>query len=779
MELFKLFGTIAINNSEANQAIDDTTGKAETSSNRMIEIFKKVGKAVVTYFAVDKIIDFGKEIVRTSATVNAEMSAFEQIMGDYSDNAQTKMNEVADATGAVSTRLTPYMTSLTAKFKGLGYDIDEATTLASDGLMLASDASAFWDKSLDDSMSALNSFINGSYEGGEAIGLFANDTQMASYAVKEGIVKQTKAWANLDEATKQATRLEYAKAMFEASGAVGQASKESEQYANVQANLTEKWRQFKAQIGEPLLENVVLPAMKKLSDAVDILSQEFENIPTYIEQFKNKIQEAKQWCEEHSTVLQILGVFIGGLTTAILAYNAVAIAKAIADGAMTLAIGAYCTVTSIATTVTTAFSAVMAFLTSPITLVILAITALIAIGVLLYKNWDVVKEKCSEIAGILSEKWEGIKTAIGNVVNNIKESISNAWETIKNIVQVGIMFIAELFNFAFTIITLPFRFIWENCKDIIISAWEKIKTAVNTAIDFVKNIITIVFEAIKIYITTVFNFYKNIITTVWNAIVTYIVPVLQKIWDKITTVFNNIKNTITTVFEAVKSFVQTVWNAITTAISNAITSAKNTVSNIINNIKSTVTTVFNNVKSTVTTVWNNILNAIKTPIEKARDAVKNAIDKMKSFFNFTWELPKIKLPHFKISGSFSLNPPSVPSFGVEWYKKAYDNPMILNSPTLFGFANGKFLGGGDGNGGEVIVGQKTLLNLFKSAVREENSETSYVLQNLINMLYDMLFEIIEKIDRPIVLSDGTLISALATGIDETLGEISDGKVRGR
>ena len=149
-------------------------------------------------------------------------------MGNYSDNAQAKINEIADATGMVSTRLTPYMTSMTAKFKGLGYDIDDATTLAQDGLTLASDAAAFWDKSLEDSMGALNSFINGSYEGGEAIGLFANDTQLASYAVKQGIVSEAKEWANLDEAKKQATRLQYAQDMMAASGATGQAAKEAD-----------------------------------------------------------------------------------------------------------------------------------------------------------------------------------------------------------------------------------------------------------------------------------------------------------------------------------------------------------------------------------------------------------------------------------------------------------------------------------------------------------------------------------------------------------------------
>ena len=142
-------------------------------------------------------------------------------------------------------------------------------------------------------MEVLNSFINGSYEGGEAIGLFANDTQLASYAVKQGIVSETKEWANLDEARKQATRLQYAEDMYKMSGATGQAAKEADQYANVQANLTEKWRQFKAQIGEPVLQNIVLPAMEKLSEVVDWAGQKFEQAQPYIQNFGDKVIDAK------------------------------------------------------------------------------------------------------------------------------------------------------------------------------------------------------------------------------------------------------------------------------------------------------------------------------------------------------------------------------------------------------------------------------------------------------------------------------------------------------
>lgn len=288
---------------EVGDASEDAGGTTEQSGNRMVSAFKKIGAAVVAAFAVDKIVDFGKSVVDASATVAAEQSAFEQIMGDYSDAAQQKINEIVDTTGMVPTRLTPYMTSMTAKFKGLGYDIDDATTLAQDGLTLAADAAAFWDKSLEDSMGALNSFINGSYEGGEAIGLFANDTQLASYAVKQGIVSETKEWANLDEAKKQATRLEYAQNMMEASGATGQAAKEADQYANVQANLTEKWRQFKAQIGEPLLQNVVIPAMDKLSSGVDKASAAY--------------QKCTKWISEHKKELEIAKGVLLGLTVAV------------------------------------------------------------------------------------------------------------------------------------------------------------------------------------------------------------------------------------------------------------------------------------------------------------------------------------------------------------------------------------------------------------------------------------------------------------------------------
>ena len=773
MELFKLFGTIAVKNQEANEAIDDTTDKAENSSNAIIGAFKKIGGVVATAFAVDKIVEFGKSVVDASATVAAEQSAFEQIMGEYSNTAQEKINEIADATGMVSTRLTPYMTSMTAKFKGLGYDISDATDLASDGLNLAADAAAFWDKSLDDSMSALNSFINGSYEGGEAIGLFANDTQMASYAVKEGIVSETKEWANLDEARKQATRLQYAQDMMKASGATGQAAKEAGQYANVQANLNEKWRQFKAQIGEPLLQNIVIPAMDKLSSVVDTASQKF--------------QDLKQWVSENQSTLQVWGGIIVSVTAGLAAMK------------IALSMGTIInTVTGAITKAKTAFLAFNATLAAnPIVLVVAAIAALAAGFIYLWNTsegfrnfwiglWETIKSAASGV-------WEGIKAAADTVINalqtgwqafssffsdlwnGIVTTVSTVWETIKNVVSLGLQTIGMIISAAVQIITIPFQFIWENCKGIILAAWDAIKNVVTTAVNAVKNVITTVFNAIKTYITTVVNLWKTIVSTAWNAIKSVVSTVVNAIKSAVTTAWNAISSVTTSVFNAVKGVVTSVWNAIKSAIQTAVNGVKSVVTSVWNAIKSTTSSVFNGIKSTATSVWNAIKKAIETPINAAKNAVKSAIDKIKSFFNFSWSLPKLKLPHISISGKFSLTPPSVPKFGIEWYAKG----GIMEEPTLFGFngATGKAMVGGEA-GAEAIAPIDVLMGYVRAAVQEENSAVAYKLEQLIALLSQYLPEIIKNMAKQIYLDSGVLVGELSNDIDRKMGDIATMRARG-
>lgn len=594
----------------------------------MVKAFAKIGKAIAAAFSVKAVVNFTKEIVNCAADVAAEQSAFSQIMGDYSDEATAKLRAIADETGIAETRLTSSMTSMTAKWKGLGYGIDEATTLSSRGLTIAADAAAFWDMSLNESTGHLNSFINGSYEGGEAIGLFANDAQMALFAVEQGLVETTKEWANLDEAQKQATRLEYAENMLKASGAVGQAAKEAGQYANVQANLTEKWRQFKAEIGTPVLQSIVIPAMEALSAAVDAASAGYESLKNFVSDVKDKIEEATAFCQEHSTALEIVAAAIAVVTAAILAYTA---AQAIKNAGgiveiaqlATTAVGYYALAAAqaVATAASAAFGAVMAFITSPITLVTLAIAAVIAAIVLCVKHWDEIKAKVKEVAGKMAAWVSEAKDKVVNKFNELKDKASEKINAMKET-------ISEKFN---------------TMKDVMGKVMQAAKDTVSEKLNNMKQ----AYEA--------------------NG--------------------GGMKGAVAATMEGIKGFYTAGYTFIDNLTGGKLSSIVDTISSKMNAAKSAVSGVLESIKSK----FDSILSS-------AANIVKSGIDKIKSFFNFSWSLPKLKLPHFSVSGKFSLRPPSAPKFSVSWYQYG----GVFDKKTLFPYGNGSIGGLGE-NGAEAVV----------------------------------------------------------------------------
>ena len=97
--------------------------------------------------------------------------------------------------------------------------------------------------------------------------------------------------------------------------------------------------------------------------------------------------------------------------------------------------------------------------------------------------------------------------------------------------------------------------------------------------------------------------------------------------------------------------------------------------------KDAVVAAFENFKARVTATFNNIKTAIVTPIQTAINTVKGIIDRIKGWFpiNIGRIFSNIKLPHFKLSGSFSLKNMTVPKISVDWYKTGgiFDSPSVI------------------------------------------------------------------------------------------------------
>lgn len=133
-------------------------------------------------------------------------------------------------------------------------------------------------------------------------------------------------------------------------------------------------------------------------------------------------------------------------------------------------------------------------------------------------------------------------------------------------------------------------------------------------------------------------------------------------------------------------------------------------------------------------------------------------DWLKSVFNFEWKLPKIKLPHFTISGKFSLNPPSIPKFGVSWYAKG----GILTSPTIFGMSGNNLLGGGEA-GKEAVLP----IHLLKQYIREENSANNSLLAQMIK---EAISELNITAENNIYIGDKKLVSILTDMVIKRLSQ---------
>lgn len=708
MELFKLFGTIAIQNADANEQIDDTTDRAKESESKISSAFKKIGGVVATALAVDKIKDFGLNCINAAADANAASSQFSQVFGDMESQAKKSLTGIADNTGIQVKRMKGSYTQIAAFAKTTGMDTSKALGLADRAMVAVADSAAFYDRTLEDTTESLQSFLKGNYENDSALGLSCTEVTRNEAANR----LYGKSFKDLSEAQKQLTLLQMVEDANKASGALGQAARESDTWTNQTGNLKQAWQDFQAILGQNVLP-LAVTAVKKMASAVQGVS---EKVPTMIE-----------WFNKYKGVVVAVTAVVSVLTAAVGVHSAVQAVKSAMNTAEATSLGVLIAAKWADVTATAAMLA-------PYIAIIGAIAALAAGVIYCYNHF------------------ETFRNIVNGVAEWIKSNLAAAFEFLKPYIEAIISAVGELVSAIGDRLMQAFQWIVDKITEVYNSS--------SPIVQAIKTLFITHFENIKVYITTVFNVIKTVVSTVMTVIKQIIQTITAAIKGDWSGVWNGIKAIFSTIWDAIKSIVSTVLNAIKTIISNTLNTVKGIISNVLNAIKSIFTSIWDTIKSKVSaviesvksiissglntakSVISGILDSIKSKFgsifESAKEIVRSAIDKIKGFFNFSWSLPKIKLPHFSISGKFSLDPPSIPHFSVDWYKKAMDNPVMFTKPTIFSMnpATGRAKGAGEA-GDELMIGKETMLNMIRQAVAEgqlSDRKTELLLQGILNWL---------------------------------------------
>ena len=750
MELFKLLGTIAIDNAGANKALDDTSQQGEKTQGKLSKTFSaigsgaaKVGKAVMTGMAVG-----GAAVAGLATKAISSYADFEQLVGgvetlfgaggqsleeyaksvgksvddakaeyDKLQSAQTKVFiNSANAYKTAGMSQNEYMETVTsfsaALISSLEGDTVKAAQVADQAIIDMSDNANKMGSSMESIQNAYQGFAKQNYTmldnlklgyGGtkeemarllkDAEKLSGQKFDISSYAdVVEAIhVIQTEMGITGTTAKEASSTISGSIGMMKASWTnlvTGIASGNGDIYSYID--------EFVESVGT-VADNLI-PVIGTALDGIVIVIQELA--PKIIAEVpKLASQLLPSVIETATSLIQALVDIIPDLVQAIV--DAI---PAFIDGFM-----------QIINAIVQALPTIMQSLVQALpTLIPMLVTALVQMIVML----------CQVLPQIIQPIIDNLPLIITTLVNALIMNLPILIQGLIQLVGALIQAIPQILSALWTVITdycsQGTSALFAKIKEWILQLFPQSGEAIWSVLVTIKNYFVMWINNIKAVLSVVLSVISTPFKLAWNAV--------KLIWSVVVDYFKMIWNNIKAVFAVVDS-----------VLSGDFKGAWESIKQIWSNVKQFFSSVVDNVKQ----AFSNVFKILSEPFEKAKEAIGKIVDNIKGFFTgLKLEFPSIKIPKFSVKPKGwkigDLLEGTIPKLGIEWHAKAMRNPMIMTRPTVFGYdaASGKLLGGGEA-GSEVVSGTGTLMNMISSAVAGQNTALLTVLYKILEAILQM------------------------------------------
>lgn len=676
-------------------------------------VLGKIGGVVATAFAVDKIKDFGMYALQSASDVEEMENKFNVVFSSIGKDVDKWASDFGKAIGRTKTEIKTGVANLGDLLTGYGMTEKASADLSQKVIELSYDLASFNNVQDADAIDRMTKGILGEHEGLKALGISLNETNLQNKMMEMGLSGQ---FAKLDEVTKAQVR--WAVMLDQTKNAQGDAKRSADSYANsvktLKANIQEAVEGFGKQLLPIATEivqalipvaNALIPIATTLGGA---LADAVVGSIKLFKEFGQKVQEVGKWMSEHKLEVTALALVLGTLATAIgitlIKMNSFTImckVMSIKNKLLATSMGLVKKAVSGLKLIGTVLKGAL----NPYTL---GIMGAIAVGYLMIKNWDTIKETAIKVWNYvgqwLSQKMSEISQNITEIWSGVCDFFKGVWNGICNVVSFGVQFLGMIIQGAMVSIQAVWGVIWQLIGDKVMSVFNTIKNAVSTALSFVWSIISNYLNMVWNFWSNVFTTLSTIVSTVFTSIGNFISNIMSAIWNVISSIWTSISNFVSTVVNTIKTNVSDAFTRVKDAINTKITEAKNKVTEVFNNIKSTISDKVEQARQKVKDTFEKVKEALWKPVEDAKNKISGIFDKIKSIFNTVLK-PNIKIPKISLTGKFSLNPPSVPKFSLDWYQTG----GIFTGASVIGVGE---------NGDEAVVplSNKSRMKPFAQAV---------------------------------------------------------------